>query len=178
MRKSHYFGDLIRTSMDEVDDLLSDSEGKSVLQKRLNEKRREIGAILPMIDYSPEMVAVIFYGAFGFKAPGVMQKLILSDPISSGFLPWRMLREELTIADWAEPLIATTLKNPSGDEFLVTTAGLEFLRTKDTSDATVSAADDSHEAGDEDRDDDDETQDLSEAGADWLAEQGFDSLTH
>ena len=49
MKKSRYFSDLIKNYIEEVDDLVTDSEGKSVLQKRLNEKRREIDAILPMI---------------------------------------------------------------------------------------------------------------------------------
>ena len=56
MKKSRYFSDLIKNYIDEIDDLVTDSEGKSVLQKRLNEKRREIDAILPMIEFSPEMV--------------------------------------------------------------------------------------------------------------------------
>ena len=41
VRKSPYFSDLINNYLVEIDDLVTDSEGRSVLQKRLNEKRRE-----------------------------------------------------------------------------------------------------------------------------------------
>ena len=80
MRKSPYFSELINNYLVEIDDLVTDSEGRSVLQKRLNEKRREIDAILPMIEFSPEMVSVVFYGAFAFKSPEIMQQVVLSEP--------------------------------------------------------------------------------------------------
>lgn len=185
MKKSRFFFDLGRSYSDEIDDLFSDSEGNSVLQKRLNEKRREIGAILPMIEFSPEMVAVVFYGAFGFKSPAVMQRIVSSQPGHSGFIAWSTLKRELSIADWAQTLIASTLKAPGGDAFLVATAALEFLRTADKSDlaAPEQSADkapgDARADGDEDREDHDsdgDTADLSEAGAAWLSEQGFETL--
>ena len=181
MKKSRYFADLIRSYNDEVDDLLSDSEGKSVLQKRLNDKRGAFDAILPMIEYSPEMVAVVFYGAFSFKSAEIMQQLVLSEPGNVSFLPWVALKRELTIAAWAEPLIALTLKEGGGDDFLVSTAGLEFLRTKDTFSASMSKPkpdEEREEAQGErgDEDDEDGERDLREAGADWLAEQGFEPL--
>lgn len=177
MKKSRYFSELIRTYNDEVDDLVTDSEGKSVLQKRLNEKRREIDAILPMIEFSPEMVAVVFYGAFGFRSSELMQRIVLSEPGQPGFLPWRELKSELSIADWAEPLIAASLKVEGGDEFLVATAALEFLRNKDSYAPPAPEPTAEKERGDESDDgDEDGEQDLSEAGADWLAEQGFEPL--
>ena len=176
MKKSRYFSDLIKSYLDEVDDLVTDSEGKSVLQKRLNEKRREIDAILPMIEFSPEMVSVIFYGAFGFKSPEIMQRLVLSEPGDAGFPAWAGLKSELTVSDWAQPLIQSSLKVEGGDAFLVATAALEFLRNKDAFSAPPpepEAENQSDEEGDEG--DDDGLDDLNEAGADWLAEQGFDS---
>ena len=177
MKKSRYFSELIRSYNDEIDDLFSDSEGKSVLQKRLNDKRREIDAILPMIEFSPEMVAVVFYGAFGFRSAEVMQQIVLSEPRRSSFLTWARLKKELTVADWAEPLIAATLKADGGDAFLVTTAALEFLRNKDTWVAPPPEAEAEKERGEgRDEDDEDGEQDLSEAGADWLSEQGFEPL--
>ena len=179
MKKSRYFSDLIKSYNDEVDDLLTDSEGKSVLQKRLNDKRREIDAILPMIEFSPEMVAVSFYGAFGFQAPEVMQGIVLSEPGRTGFIAWSRLKKTLTVSDWAEPLIASALKVAGGDAFLVTTAALEFLRTRDSSASNAPAIEhETKQDHDEDDDNDDEARDLGEAGADWLAEQGFESLDH
>ena len=174
MRKSPYFSELIKSYNDEVDDLVTDSAGKSVLQKRLSDKRREIDAILPMIEFSTEMVAVVFYDAFDFKSPAILQQIALSEPDDSDFVAWDALRNELTVADWAEPLIAAALKVRGGDAFLVTAAALEYLRTK------TSAYEPELELRDEDEpgNDDDEngSDDLSEAGADWLAEQGFETL--
>ncbi|MDO9219984.1 MAG: hypothetical protein Q7T90_03065 [Thiobacillus sp.] len=171
MKKSHYFTDLLRSYLDEIDDLVTDSEGKSVLQRRLKDKRQEMDAILAMIDYSPEMVAVVFYDAFGFPSADVMHKLVQNEPEHAGFLAWAELEKSLTVAPWAEPLIAVTLNAQGGDAFLVTTAALEFLRNKDMFAKPAPA----EEADDEDEDSDDEADDLGEAGSDWLSEQGFDT---
>lgn len=174
MKKSHYFSELIRSYNDEVDDLVTDSSGKSVLQQRLNVKRRELGAILPMIEYSTEMVAVVFYDAFDFKSPGIMQQIVMSEPDDSDFVAWDALRNELTVSDWAEPLIESSLKARGGDAFLVTTAALEYLRTKTSSYVPELELPDDEDQGSDD--DENGADDLSEAGADWLAEQGFETL--
>lgn len=175
MKKSRYFSDLIKNYIDEIDDLVTDSGGKSVLQKRLDDKRREIDAILPMIEFSPEMVAVVFYGAFGFKSPEIMQQVVLSEPEDATFFAWAELESELTVSDWARPLIESSLKADGGDAFLVAAAALEFLRGKDSLAAPMRESEvekeDDDEGGDEDGLDD-----LNAAGADWLAEQGFDPL--
>ncbi len=177
MKKSRYFSELFKSYIDEMDDLITDSDGKMVLQKRLNEKRREIDAILPMIEFSPEMVAVMFYGAFGFLAPEAMQRLVLTEPDDDDFPAWDEVATDLTVSDWARPLIESTLKVQGGEVFLVATAALEFLRSKGSfterapEPETEQALDNEDEDGDEDSSDD-----LNEAGADWLAEQGFDSL--
>lgn len=177
MKKSHYFSDLIKSYIDEVDDLVTDSEGKPVLQKRLNEKRREFDAILPMIEFSPEMVAVVFYGAFDFKSNEIMQQVVLSEPGDAAFFAWAELESELTVSDWAQPLIESSLKVEGGDAFLVTTAALEFLRGKDSLSAPMrESAPEVEKEGDDEGGDEDELDDLNEAGADWLAEQGFDPL--
>jgi hypothetical protein len=174
LKKSHYFSELIRSYNSEVDDLITDSAGKSVLQKRLNEKRREIDAILPMIEFSTEMVAVVFYDAFEFNSSEFMRQIVLSEPDDSDFVAWDDLKHELTVADWALPLIESALKVRGGDAFLVTTAALEFLRTKSWSDAPEPEPVDEE---DSDKDDDEDgADDLSEAGADWLSEQGFEKL--
>ena len=177
MKKSRYFSDLLTSYLDEIDDLVTDSEGKSVLQKRLQDKRREMDALLSMIDFSPEMVAVVFYEAFSFPAANVMQQLVLNEPEFSAFLKWAELKKNLTIAAWAEPLIASTLKVQGGDAFLVATAALEFLRNKDTFVASAAEPEaDNARNGEDGEDGDDEADDLGEAGADWLAEQGFETL--
>ena len=177
MKKSRYFADLIKNYIDEVDDLVTDSEGKSVLQKRLNEKRREIDAILPMIEFSPEMVAVAFYGAFAFKSAEIMQQVVLSEPGDATFFAWTELESELTISAWARPLIESSLKVEGGDAFLVATAALEFLRGKDSLAAPMRESEaEAEEEEDNEDNDEDGSDDLNEAGADWLTEQGFDPL--
>jgi len=177
VKKSRYFADLIKNYIDEVDDLVTDSEGKSVLQKRLNEKRREIDAILPMIEFSPEMVAVSFYGAFDFKSAEIMQQVVLSEPGDATFFAWTELESELTISAWARPLIESSLKVEGGDAFLVATAALEFLRGKDSLAAPMRESEaEAEEEEDNEENDEDGSDDLNEAGADWLTEQGFDPL--
>ena len=172
MKKSHYFSELIRSYNSEIDDLITDSAGKSVLQKRLSDKRQAIDAILPMIEFSPEMVSVVFYDAFGFKSPEFMRQIMLAEPDDSDFVAWDDLKKELTIADWAQPLLDAALKVRGGETFLVTTAVLEFLRTKMPADVI-----EPEPADEEDSDsDDDGAGDLGEAGADWLSEQGFEPL--
>ena len=170
MKKSPYFSELIKSYIDEIDDLVTDSAGKSVLQKRLDDKRREIDSILPMIEFSTEMVAVVFYDAFDFKSPEIMQQIVQSEPDDSDFVAWDELKAELAVSAWAQPLVDSSLKVSGGDAFLVTAAALEFLRRKPSSYEPPPV-----ELDDEGGDDDDQD-DLSEAGADWLAEQGFETL--
>lgn len=181
MKKSRYFSELFKSYIDEVDDLVTDSDGKTVLQKRLNEKRREMAAILPMITFSPEMVAVAFYGAFGFLSPEAMQQIVQTEPDDDDFPEWDELVTDLTVADWARPLIEATLNESGGEAFLVATAGLEFLRSKgsfvDRAPETEPEPEKDADHGDETRDsDEDGPDDLDEAGGDWLTEQGFDTL--
>jgi len=64
-----------------------------------------------------------------------------------------------------------------GDAFLVTTAALEFMRGRDSLSAPMREPEPETDQGDGDENRDEEgMDDLNEAGADWLAEQGFDPL--
>lgn len=175
MKKSRFFAELAHTYSSEIDDLLSDSEGKTVLQSRLKEKRQAFDALLPMIEFAPEMVAVVFYDAFTFKDPAIIQRAVLNEPGRSGFPSWKTLKATLGIAAWAEPLIGATLNEEGGDAFLVTTATLEFIRQRDSGDAAPAPEADDEEKERFDDEEDDDGRDLSEAGADWMASQGFDS---
>lgn len=175
MKKSRYFAELGKSYLAEIDDLVTDSAGLSVLHKRLNDKRGAIDSILPMIDFSPEMVAVVFYDAFDFKSPELMQQIVQSEPDDDGFVAWDELKAELAVAPWAQPLIEASLKARGGDAFAVTAAALEFMRSRASAyEAPVVEAADTGTA--DTADDDEGNEDLSEAGADWLAEQGFETL--
>ena len=169
MKKSRYFSELGKSYSDEIDDLVTDSAGLSVLHKRLDDKRGAIDSILPMIEFSAEMVAVVFYDAFDFKSPELMQQIVRSEPDDSDFVAWDEIKTQLTVAAWAQPLIEASLKVRGGDVFLVTAAALEFMRSKPAAYEPPADVTDESEANDEE-------EDLSEAGADWLAEQGFETL--
>ena len=169
MKKSRYFSELGKSYSDEIDDLVTDSAGQSVLHKRLDDKRGAIDSILPMIEFSAEMVAVVFYDAFDFNSPELMQQIVRSEPDDSDFVAWDEHKTQLTVAAWAQPLIEASLKVRGGDVFLVTAAVLEFMRSKPTAYEPPADVTDESEANDDE-------EDLSEAGADWLAEQGFETL--
>jgi len=76
VKLSSYFYDLRSAYQAELDDLVSDSEGKDVLRKRLAEKRSEIGFLVKMMELAPEMVAVVFHQGFRFAKPSVMEHLL------------------------------------------------------------------------------------------------------
>ncbi|AZN36866.1 hypothetical protein [Iodobacter ciconiae] len=174
MNISPYFTDLYTSYEAELDDLSSDSEGKSALAKRLNEKRQEIEHILPMIEFAPEMVTVIFYNAFGFNNPKIMQGIIFSEPEGYGddFISWNELSKHLNIASWAEKLIDAILNTEGGDLFMVMAAALEFMRSNGAHGHYPQPEIIENE---EDNDEDGALQ-LDESGSNWLSEQGFESV--
>lgn len=175
MNTSYYFEELWSAYAAEIDDLASDYEGKSVLAARLQEKRREIGTMLQMIEAAPEMVVPVFYGAFRFLQPAALHQAVLAEPDDEDFPDWEQLATAIELCDWAKPLVEQVLAEAGGDRFLVSAAAVEFLRLRDFS-APQPA--DENAAGHKDEPneaEDGEDQDLAEAGADWLAEQGFDS---
>jgi hypothetical protein len=197
LKTSRYFANLISTYQAELDDLRTDSEGNNVLKARLARKREQVPQLLMMMQSAPEMVAVAFHGGFGFKQSKLLETLVAKE--SGRLLAWEALQPALTIEPWAQSLIKSVLTDPDGEHFLATTVGLEFLlKRKHTSNA---AQDEQHQ-NDEDHDDEhnhDDVQedhdrnddylssddrisdegegsefDLDRAGADFLAEQGFD----
>ena len=185
MRISPFFRQLCSAYQAELDDLTSDSEGKDVLRQRLTQKRKELGFLLQMIEFSPEMVAVVFHQAFRFKSPGAMDHLLTHE--SEDFPEWDTLADSVQMAPWALELSQIVLKEPKGEWFMTVVAGLEYMYSKP--DPAMAARNAREDEGDEDdnTDDDgeenfnefdaDEEQDArarNEAGADWMVEQGFD----
>ncbi|MGP1630533.1 MAG: hypothetical protein ACTS8S_08655 [Giesbergeria sp.] len=184
MKLSRYFSDLRKAYEAELDDLTSDSEGKDVLKKRLAAKRSEIGFLVQMLSYSPEMVAVVFHKAFRFPRAGAMERL-LALPVEE--LPaWPELAGAVVLEPWAEQVALKVLAEPGGPAFMTVAACLEYLHAHGHMGVPhqSEAQDDEQEA--EGRDDDSEGlsaddagsprdgRSLDEAGADWLAEQGFE----
>ena len=202
MSISPFFADLRPAYQAEINDMTFDSEGQDVLRKRLTERRRELGFLLQMMELSPEMVAVIFHNGFEFKKPAVMDHLLSQE--SDELPEWSTLADAVLLPPWAQELAAVVLKQPMGDWFLTVAAGLEYMYSKhdgslaevdsDEDDGDDKADGDSDSDSDSDRDSDsgddradpvngpdgdgadDEraVRDREAAGADWMAEQGFD----
>ncbi|MES2040783.1 MAG: hypothetical protein V4495_23460 [Pseudomonadota bacterium] len=175
----------------------SDSEGKNVLKARLREKAEQLPMLLPMMASNPEMLAVAFHEGFIFMNPLTMESLITKE--AGSFPSWKTISAAVKLEPWAEPLSRIVLKDPDGETFLVTAAALEYLNRSNTtrkagaSDAAGADEDEDKEANEENEElkehgdldgrygrhgrddgDDGDDYDLGEAGADWLAEQGFD----
>ncbi len=188
MSISPFFLQLHSAYQAELDDLASDSEGKDVLRKRLIDKRGELSFLLQMIEVSPEMVAVIFHQGFRFTQPAVMGDLLGRE--ADDLPQWDALADVITLAPWAQELSQVILKEPMGPWFMAVAASLEYMHGRTGAfDAQASSSDqDDDEEGedatsgrsfgdDPEQDDDgrdDEGRSLDEAGADWMAEQGFD----
>ena len=189
---SPYFRDLRLAYQAELDDLLSDSEGKDVLRKRLTEKRNEIAFLVQMMDLAPEMVAVVFHQGFRFTAPAAMEQLVRL-PVDD--LPeWGALASAVQLEPWAERLAQTVLRESTGGRFLAIAAALEYLHAQArmaSMSATASSLEEGHDADDEAGDDaehDDEYNALSaddamepqdsrtreEVASNWLADAGFE----
>ena len=193
MSISPFFQQLRSAYQAEVNDMAFDSEGQDVLQRRLKERRKELDFLLQMMQLSPEMVAVVFHQGFEFKQPTVLDGLLA---LESDQLPrWASLKDAIHLPKWSQELSKVVLKEPAGDWFLTVAAALEYMYNKP--DGRQQEADDDQD-GEEDVDnahnaqnadgavsddaqrnglDSDDAQDVKvreEAGADWLAEQGFD----
>ena len=188
MQISPFFQQLRSAYQAEISDMASDSEGQDVLQRRLKERRKELGFLLQMMQLSPEMVAIVFHQGFEFKQPTVLDGLLT---LESDQLPaWVSLKDAVHLPKWSQELSKIVLKEPAGDWFLTVAAALEYMHNK--LDGRMQAADDEQENQEQEDADDsmrepedgasdsfdsDGAQDAKiseEAGADWLAEQGFD----
>jgi len=180
MQKSEFFYALSSMYEAEMDDLLSDSDGKNVLATRLQTKREQLSDLLPMMDFAPEMVAPVFFEAFSFSAPGNMDAVVSAEPDDGDFPAWNALESSITVADWAQPIVDRVRAEPGGDSFLVLAAALEFLRLHEArrgGTVAAPAADAAPRSRRSDDDDDDgDDQDLAESGNNWMSEQGFDAL--
>lgn len=168
MKMSRYFAELNENYHAELEDLRHDSEGRDVLQARLKDKRKVFRDLVPMIAFSPEMVAPAFHGAFGFDAGSktALSELLSREP--GEFLSWAELAACVRLSDWALPLVDLALADEQGEDFLSTVVGLEYLRSVQAQ--SGAAAPVTHEFADED----DTEQDDEALGEDFLEQQGFD----
>jgi hypothetical protein len=189
MNITPFFRNLRSSYQSELDDMTFDSDGKDILRQRLAQRRKEIDFLLNMMESAPEMVAVAFHQGFKFTRPSVMDHVLSQD---SDELPeWDALADSVELMPWAKELSKLVLAQPTGGNFLVIAAGLEYMYHRpDASMARASENDEdeddeeySEREGDHDGDDrpdpldSDDARDAKqreEAGADWMVEQGFD----
>lgn len=197
MRLSRYFEDLTKSYHTELADMQLNSEGKNVLRARLEQKRAQFAALMPMIEFAPEMVAVAFHGRIKFSNLQAMAQLAACEP--EEFPDWSELREVVSFDPIASALVEVALAEPAGERFLLTSACLEYLHGRhdgrdadagveveeepdgDTGDhhdgATQAGETGKREDGDhqDERDEDHLFDgDLDKSGAEWMTEQGFD----
>lgn len=180
MKLSAFFSELTSSYAYEIEDLTWDSGGGNVLASRLKVKRNQFAELLPMSEFDPVMVAPAFHGGFHFGAKDVAQdvfaRLLGAQP--GDFPTWDTLSKTIEMEPWAKTLTERALKSPGGEQFMLITAGLEYMFSRSgTAAATVEPAvpDTETDAKDRDADSDDAPDtDLAEAGEDYLSEQGFD----
>lgn len=172
MTLSRYFEDLSKAYQAELEDLHSDSEGNDVLARRLHDKRAQFTLLLPMIEIAPEMVAVAFHGAIGFSNLQAMYLLSTAEP--DDFPEWSELVHAVEFSSTMQPLAEQALCDPAGERFMLTVICLEYLHGRGGKAPSAAADEAEHDEGENGRDDDDDETDLDEAGASWMAEQGFD----
>lgn len=173
MSLSRFFSNYASAYDAEINDLVSDSEGKNVLAKRLADKRSQVGFLVHMMEDNPEMLAAAFHQGFGFPSPAFMENIVTLEP--KAFPAWSKVASAITMAPWAQALAETVLKEPTGAQFMTVAAGLEYLYHRTDPRAQARAAEDEEDTErDEDEDELQEAHDLEEAGGEWLVEQGFD----
>ena len=173
MSLSRFFSNLASAYDAEINDLVSDSEGKNVLAKRLAEKRSQVAFLVCMMEENPEMLAAAFHQGFQFPSSAVMDRLVTLEP--EAFPAWAEVRAGITLTPWAQALAATVLQEPTGAHFMTVAAGLEYLYHRaDERVVVLGAEDDEDQERGEDEDELQEAHDLEEAGAEWLVDQGFD----
>ncbi len=178
MSISPFFHELRSSYQAELDDLMSDSEGKDVLRQRLAEKRQELGFLVQVMDLNPEMVAVVLHQAFRFVQPGLMDHVLTQD--ADERLPWDTVSEAVQIEPWAQAMVEEILKEPTGEWFMCIAAALEYMHHKPLGHAIPQAQADDEPDGAETTDaeldeEEKEARAREEAGNAWMVEQGFDS---
>lgn len=186
MHISPFFRNLRSAYQAEIDDMHFDSEGKDVLRQRLAQRRGEMEFLVHMLELSPEMVAVVFHQGLHFTSAPVMEHLVAQD--SDDLPEWEAIAPSIVLTAWAQELVAALRRQPMGDWFLTLVAGLEYLYYRHDP-SMVEHAESSHanhgdgKHGDHhddahqphlDSDAHIEPHDREEAGAEWLAAQGFE----
>ncbi len=203
MSISPYFRNLRSAYSAELDDLAFDSEGAHILDRRLVQRRKEMEFLVHMMEISPEMVAVVFHKGFRFKSMAAMDDVLSREPEDLPewdsladcieMAPWTAplvaIVQKQSVGDWFLTVAAAL-------EYMHTQPGAAHAGARREADGddheqehdTLEQGDSKHREEEENRrsgkrpvahaDDDHEDhgddRGLDEAGADWMAEHGFD----
>lgn len=162
MKISRYFTDLMATYVADINDLKTDSGGEDVLTDRLKEKRSQIPDLMPMIMTNPEMMAVIFHKSIVIKKPEIIMSYLDKEPAL--FPAWDAISSSVQFQPWATGIVDKIKVEAGGEQFLLTAIMLEHLY------ALYEVSEDAIEEMELE-----ESDDLAEAGGEWLSEHGFDS---
>ena len=113
------------------------------------------------------MVVPAFHGGFKFAPNEVLDAMVSKAP--GEFPDWATLASTLEMTPWAEALAERALLCEGGEQFMLIAAALEYMLARPGAAEAVG-----HDDALEDPDDADDSEDLREAGEDWLGDQGFD----
>lgn len=170
MKASRFFSELASSYAYEIEDLTWDSGGGNVLAARLKAKRGQFADLLPMCEAAPEMVAPAFHGGLSFSSHEAPARLVACEP--DDFPGWDEVAACIEFEPWAGTLAKQALASPGGEQFMLLVAGLEYLRSSPS--VAHAPAEAEASPNEEEEDESDDTEDLAEAGEDYLEQQGFD----
>lgn len=162
MKISRYFTDLMATYVADIEDLKTDSGGDDVLAERLKERRSMLPDLMPMMTTNPELVAVVFHKSIIVKNSAPIMRYLDKEPAK--FPAWDTVSSSVQFQPWATKLVENLKSEVGGEQFLLTAVMLEYLY------GMYEVSEDAIEEVE-----DDESEDLAEAGGEWLTEHGFDS---
>ncbi len=203
MSISPYFRNLRSAYFAELDDLTFDSDGVHILERRLVQRRKEMEFLVHMMEISPEMVAVVLHKGFRFNSLAVMDDVLSREPDALPewdslaecieLAPWTAplvaIVQKQAMGDWFLTVAAALEYMYHRPEHAHTAGSREADDHEedhehagaDHRDSGLSEADGhSHSSkravahADDDHGDDADERSLDEAGADWMAEHGFD----
>lgn len=187
MAISRFFRELRQGYQAEIEDLSSDSEGKNVLKKRLAEKHSQLDFLLQMIEFNPEMVAVVFHQGFIFRGKKTLDYLVSQD--ADDLPSWLEISESVGLLPWAQKIADQVLQEPEGERLMVLAVGLEYLYQQadsaeisrsqqeeddDTDDEQEDYLDDEHSVLNSDDAEPIDPKTREQMGAEWMEQQGFE----
>lgn len=127
VNKLYYFFELLFFYDVEIQDFFNDLEGKLVFKVWLKEKCQELKVILLMIEFSLEMVVLVFYDGFFFINFKVMVVVVMCELEDGDFFCWDKFFFFVMVESWVSLYVDVVLVESVGEEFMVIVVCLEFI---------------------------------------------------